>query len=310
MAECKSVSPAIINAGSTPVFLADPTIFPHQGTYYLYGTVEGSSSNGFQAYRSGDLKSWRPAGIKNSYALRKEDAFGTAGFWAPQVFFHNKKFYMAYVANENIAIAVSSDPAGPFAQIAKVPLPAPVKQIDPFVFIDQDGKVYLYHVRLNGGNKIFVAEMTADLTGIIPGTLRECITATDDWENTARSNWPVAEGPTVIRHNGIYYLVYTANDFRNPDYAVGYATSSHPLGPWKKFSGNPIISKKMLGQNGPGHGDIFKKGKTLYYVLHTHNNEKAVGPRKTALMELRFVSSKNGVDILQADAGSFRFLYQ
>ena len=47
---------------------------------------------------------------------------------------------MAYVANENIAIAESKSPLGPFTQKIKQPLAAPVKQIDPFVFIDSDGK--------------------------------------------------------------------------------------------------------------------------------------------------------------------------
>jgi beta-xylosidase len=77
--------------------------------------------------------------------------------------------------------------------------------------------------------------MKDDLSAIIPETLRECIAATEGWENKANSNWPVAEGPSVLKHNGLYYLFYTANDFRNPDYAVGYATSSNPLGPWKNM---------------------------------------------------------------------------
>ncbi|MEJ7676977.1 MAG: family 43 glycosylhydrolase [Segetibacter sp.] len=85
---------------------------------------------------------------------------------------------MAYVANENIAIAESRSPLGPFTQKIKQPLKAPVKQIDPFVFIDGDGKKYLYHVRLSNGNKLFVAEMSDDFSAIKPQTLQECITAT------------------------------------------------------------------------------------------------------------------------------------
>jgi beta-xylosidase len=306
--QCAGVSPTTTSKATANIYLADPTMFQQRGRFYLYGTVEGAAGNGFQAYRSTDLKSWKLIAGNNGFVLRKGDAFGASGFWAPQVFFHQDNYYMAYVANENIAIAESREPDGPFTQQAKEPLAAPVKQIDPFVFIDDDGKNYLYHVRLTGGNKIYVAEMTKDFSAIKPETLRECITAIESWENTAQANWPVTEGPSVLKHKGTYYLVYTANDFRNPDYAVGYATSNSPLGPWRKYSGNPIISKKLIGQNGTGHGDFFQKGKNLFYVFHTHSSAEKVGPRKTALVKLRFVKTKNDIDHLEIDPSSFRYL--
>ena len=301
------IVPGTAASDSTVIHLADPTIF-HKGIYYLYGTVEGAAYNGFLVYTSLDLRSWKLSDRNDGYALKKGDAFGTSGFWAPQVFFHKNKYYMAYVANENIAIAESDNPLGPFAQTNKEALEAPVKQIDPFIFIDDDGKNYLYHVRLTNGNRIFVAEITDDLSGIKPETLHECITATELWENTANASWPVAEGPSVLKHKNLYYLFYTANDFRNPDYAVGFATSNSPLGPWKKYSGNPIINKKLIGQNGTGHGDFFRNKKKLFYVFHTHNSEQKVGPRKTALVQVRFARTKKSIDYLVIDRKSFHFL--
>ena len=300
--------PGTATNDSTVIHLADPTIFHYKKSYYLYGTVEGASGNGFLVYTSSNLKSWKLSDRNDGYALKKGDAFGTSGFWAPQVFFHKNKYYMAYVANENIAIAESDNPLGPFAQTKKEPLVAPVKQIDPFIFIDDDGKKYLYHVRLTNGNRIFVAEMTDDLSAIKPETLHECIVAAELWENTTKASWPVAEGPSVLRHKNLYYLFYTANDFRNPDYAVGYATSNSPLGPWKKYTGNPIIYKKLIGQNGTGHGDFFRDKKKLFYVFHTHNSEQKVGPRKTALIEVRFARNKKGIDYLVIEQKSFQFL--
>lgn len=288
--------------------MADPSIFNAGGVYYLYGTVEGNTGNGFMVYTSADLKKWELSAQNNGYALKKGDAFGTSGFWAPQVFFHNNKYYMAYVANEKIAIAESDNPLGPFTQKNKEPLAAPVKQIDPFIFFDDDGKTYLYHVRLTNGNKIFVAEMTDDLSSIKPETLRECITATQAWENTPNTNWPVTEGHSILKHKNLYYLFYTANDFRNPDYAVGYATSNSPLGPWVKFSGSPIIDRKLVDYNGTGHGDFFKKGKKLFYVLHTHNSKTKVGTRKTALVEMKFIKNRNREDYLKVDKKNFHFL--
>ena len=103
------------------IYLADPTIFSEDGTYYLYGT---GAKDGFQVYTSKDLKTWEgPKGATGGYALKKGDAFGTQGFWAPQVFRHKGKYYMAYTADEQIAIASSDSPLGPFRQqkIAKLP---------------------------------------------------------------------------------------------------------------------------------------------------------------------------------------------
>lgn len=310
--QCKSTSPAATTLAddSTNTFLADPAIYAEGGLYYLYGTVERASGNGFRTYVSPNLKDWKPVAINNGYSLKKGEAFGTAGFWAPQVFRQGANYYMAYVANENIAIAQSNNPAGPFTQQNKTPLAAPVKQIDPFVFVDDNGATYLYHVRLIGGNKIFVAQMTDDFSAIKPETLRECISATEGWENTANANWPVAEGPSVLKHKDVYYLFYTANDFRNPDYAVGYATSDNPLGPWKKYSGNPIISRSLLGWNGTGHGDFFAKGNDLYYVFHTHYSNGKVTPRRTALLKMKFAKSEEGIDKVVVEKKSFRFLHK
>lgn len=267
------------------IFLADPTIFYDKGVYYLYGT---GSSQGFLVYTSTDLKEWKgPAGASDGLALKKGDAFGSKGFWAPQVFIYQDKYYMAYTANEYIAIAKSDSPLGPFKQETIAELPTDTRQIDPYVFFDDDGKIYLYHVRLTNGNRLFVAELNKDLTAIKKETLTECITSVEKWENTQQAEWPVAEGPTIIKRNGKYYFFYSSNDFRNIDYAVGYAVSDSPYGPWKKYDGNPIIDRHLLKHNGTGHGDLFvDKDNNLRYVLHTHFSDEKVAPRRTAIIDI------------------------
>lgn len=211
--------------------LADPNIFYHNDTYYLYGTSQGDLTEkglGFLVFTSEDIENWEgPVGKSDGFALTEINASGNKGFWAPQVFEDNDKFYMAYTANERIVIATSDSPLGPFTN-SGVALYAETKQIDPFIIFD-DGKPYLYHVSLDEGNRIYVVEMQDDLKNIKPETLRECLSATKQWENTKLADWP--EGPTVIKHNKKYYLIYSANDFRNPDYTVGYATSDSPLDP-------------------------------------------------------------------------------
>lgn len=266
---------------------ADPTIFlDDDGTYYLYGT--GSNSDfGFYVYQSTDLNAWQgPVGNSNGFCLTGATSFGTTGFWAPQVFKKGDTYYMFYTANEQIAVAKSTSPKGPFAQNDKQAIATLGKAIDPFVFFDDDGKAYLYHVRLQDGNRIFVAEMTDDLMGIKEETAKECIHVTEQWENTANASWGVTEGPTVLHIGDTYYMFYSANDFRNIDYAVGIATSSSPYGPWQKSS-TSVINRANIGYYGTGHGDIFKDAKGVWnYVFHTHNSFTEVSPRKTAVVSL------------------------
>lgn len=307
---CIDLPAQLLNVNGNNIFLADPAIYNYENTYYLYGTMGVNPNKGFIAYTSKDLVNWQLVKNSNdSFVLKKGEVYGTANFWAPQIFKNKNIFYMAYVANENIAIAMATGPAGPFTQKVLKPLEAPVKQIDPFVFIDDDAKKYLYHVRLTEGNKIFIAEMEDDFSAIKPATLKECITATEQWENTQHASWPVTEGPSVMKHNHLYYLFYTANDFRNPDYAVGYATSKTPYGPWQKYAGNPIISKNMLGINGTGHGDFVSNNQhQFYYVFHTHFSNSVVSPRKTAIIKVKFVKdAQGGIDKMTIDKKSFRY---
>lgn len=291
------------------MFQADPTIFTDGDTYYLYGTNDKEPNNGFQVFTSTNMETWwGPKGPSNGYALSKEDNFGNTGFWAPQVWKHNGKYYMAYTANENIAVSISDSPLGPFGSETMRPVFSSGNQIDPFVFIDDDGKKYLFYVRLINGNRIYSVEMADDFMSVKTETIKECLHATEPWENTANAGWSVIEGPTVLKHKGYYYLVYSANDFRNPDYAVGYATSQSINGPWVKSSSNPILSNQNTGWAGSGHGDIaFDKDKNMYYVFHTHNMNNPT-PRKTAIVKARFEPVSEGPDRLVFDGGSFYHL--
>jgi beta-xylosidase len=285
-------------------FMADPTIFFYKGTYYLYGTGGGNKDDGIKVFTSTDKKNWKDQG----YVLKKGESYGTKGFWAPQIFEYNKRFYIAYTANEHIAIASGDNPLGPFTQKMLSPISSPVRMIDPFVFFDK-GRIYLYHVRLDNGNRIFVAQLNKNLTTIDTTTLTECIHATEYWEDTQNVNWKVTEGPTILKHKKYYYLIYSANDFRNPDYAIGYAVSKSPTGPWKKYQDNPILSQKDVGINGTGHGDIFiDKNRKINYVFHTHYSNNKVAKRRTAIINFQFEKNKKETYKIIALKNTFHFL--
>jgi GH43 family beta-xylosidase len=101
----------------------------------------------------------------------------------------------------------------------------------------------------------------------------ELLEASQPWE---RVNWAhnrCNEGPTVFRHGKKYYMTYSANDTSSPNYGIGYAIASNPLGPWKKGSANPVLAtNKAVGASGPGHNSLVLSpdGKEMFIVYHTH----------------------------------------
>lgn len=282
------------------VFLADPTITYYDGTYYLSGTEDAGRIKGFGLYESKDLQSWSIAG---QILIPGQHCWGTKGFWAPQFVHYGKKWLFLYTANEQVVMAQSDKITGPFTQKKVKPVDMSAKNIDPFLFIDDDGKAYLYHVRFDHGNYIWCGEYNISKGKIVPGTLKRCFSVTQQWEDTkAYPSDPIMEGPGVIKLYGKYYLFYSANHFMSKDYAVGYAVADSPYGPWVKYSGNPIINTSIMGENGCGHGDVFKgAGNQLYYVYHVHNSKSKATPRRTRIVPLIVTKGEDGICTFKAD---------
>lgn len=272
------------------IFFADPTVWADSGKYYLTGTKGGGGAPGFAILESKDLNNWTmPKGSTSTeyMILNKGDqSFGTQGFWAPQIFKADQTYYFSYTANEQTVLAESKSLLGPYRQKEVAPIDGSVKNIDSFIFKDDDGKYYLYHVRFSNGNYIWVAEFDLDAGKIKPETLTKCFGQTEPWEATPNfESAPIMEGPTVVKMKSKYYLFYSANHFKNIDYAVGYAVSDSPMGPWIKYEGNPIIHRSIVGENGSGHGDLFKGvDGLLYYVYHIHFDQQQTAPRRTRIV--------------------------
>lgn len=275
------------------IFLADPTIFFEQDKYYLTGTGF-SPTPGFILLESENLKDWNFSRPDSMILRQGHSTFGNKGFWAPQIIKNENTYWLTYTANEQTALASSQGLKELFTQDQIQPIDSTEKNIDSFLFKDDDGKWYLYHVRFNQGNFLWVGEFNPDTEKIVDGTLTQCFKNDQSWETTpAFESVPIMEGPTVIKLDGKYYLFYSANHFQSPDYAVGYAISDSPLGPWVKNPDNPIIHRSIVKENGSGHGDIFKDIEGNYkYVYHVHNSDKKVSPRRTRIISLNLDKDK------------------
>lgn len=277
------------------VDLADPFILEENGTYYMYGT---GSDKGIPVMVSKDLKTWkRPEG--SGIALHKKDSYGEKWFWAPEVYKVGDRYMMYYSAQEHICAAFADSPVGPFVQEEKKPI-LEDNGIDNSLYIDKDGKAYIFWVRFNHGNEIWMAQLDKSLAKIVPGTETFCIKMSQDWEKI----WPaVNEGPFILKHKGVYYLTYSANSYECPEYGIGYATSKSVNGPWVKYEGNPILCKTG-GLEGVGHHAFFKDadGK-LKIVFHSHKRPGKIHPRKAHISDVTFKKAgKKQPDILTISA--------
>lgn len=267
---------------------ADPFILTYDGKYYLYAT---NADDGFRVFVSENMAVWQDMG----YCLRKGDVIGDKWFWAPEVLEKDGRFYMVYVAEEHLAIAEADSPTGPFVQKEKKWL-SEEKAIDGHFFVDDDGTVYLYYVRFDGGNVIYMSTVNDNFDGIDEENERFLLRADREWE---LRDCEVVEGPFVLKHNGKYYLTYSANHTRSEDYAIGYTVSDSPFGPFEKYEGNPILHK-TADVNGTGHHSFVRSvdGKELICVYHCHYSKSEFQPRSVCIDRAEFVESESGCDIL------------
>ena len=160
-----------------------------------------------------------------------------------------------------------------------------------------DSGIYLYYVGFGGGNRIYVAKMSENLKRIEQEYEGDLISAQEEWETV---DGLVAEGPFVLKHHGLYYLFYSCNHTRSEDYAVGYAVSDCPTGPFRKYEGNPVLHKKG-NIVGVGHNSFMKTENPdrflCAYLCHSGNPDN-FKPRQVCLCEAEFLTEQ-GKDVFR-----------
>ncbi|MEJ7587673.1 MAG: family 43 glycosylhydrolase [Ferruginibacter sp.] len=135
---------------------------------------------------------------------------------------------------------------------------------------------------------VYGIELKPDFTGTIgkPKMLLRPPTSMKDrqaeWESRSVTSKEVnrrwTEGSVAFKKDSVYYLMYSANYFGGKNYAVGYATSGSPLGPFKKAANNPVLQKNTgSGGNvtGTGHNSVTYSpdGKEMFCVYHGRTTE-------------------------------------
>lgn len=133
---------------------------------------------------------------------------------------------------------------------------------------------------------VYGVEMKPDFSGVIGEPkllLRPPMTMDDqqaEWESRSvgEVNRRWTEGSYIFKEKDTYYMMYSSNYFGGKNYAVGYATSNSPLGPFKKANNNPVLQKNVDQGGivtGTGHNSITvtPDGKDMLCVYHGRTSE-------------------------------------
>jgi lysophospholipase L1-like esterase len=257
-----------------PGLYADPDIIyslkNHQ--FYLYPTSDGFTNwtgTYFKTFSSADLVNWKDEGV--ILDLPKNVSWGKIRAWAPTIIERKidgvYKYFFYFCAEQKIGVAVSDNPAGPFADMGK-PLidkrPEGITKggqtIDPDVFRDpQTGKYYLYW----GNGYMAGAELNDDMISLKPETIKELTP-----DKTFR------EGTHVFYRNGRYYFMWSQNDTRDPNYCVRYGIADGPLGKINIPANNLVVFKDSTeGIYGTGHNSTIQiPGKDEWYLVYHRFN--------------------------------------
>lgn len=305
----------------TNIYTADPSAHVFNGKIYIYPSHD-IESNTAQDDEGGhfDMKDYHVLSLDDiggkvtdhGVALDIKDVpWAGRQMWAPDAAFANGKYYLYFPAKDKqqdafkIGVATSNSPTGPF-KAEKDPIEGSYS-IDPAVFIDTDGKAYMYFGGIWGGQLqrwttgTFdkdgsktdlkqddkpaigprVALMTKDMLHF-DGPVKEI-------QINDQLNRPLLggdhprrffEAAWMHKYNGKYYFSYSTGD----THFIAYAIGTSPTGP---FTYQGVILKPVIGWTNH-HSIIEYKGK---WYLFYHDSVLSGGKthlRAVKVMELKY----------------------
>ncbi|KAJ0423477.1 glycosyl hydrolase [Aspergillus carlsbadensis] len=243
-----------------PGFYPDPCIVRVDDTFYLISS-SFQFFPGLPIHKSKDLINWelvgnainRPSQLSLQHAttkannLERREIF-TGGLYAPTMRFHNGTFYIVCT---NLAGSTSMAPEADFEPNTNFlitctdltdpaaysdPMPFDFYGIDPDLFFDDHGKVYMTGSFIHGYRKkvqTVIRQAEIDLT-----TGRLVTEARDIWAGTG-DHCP--EGPHIYKKDGWYYLMI-AEGGTHRGHKVTIARSKAATGPFEGYEKNPLIT--------------------------------------------------------------------
>lgn len=263
-------------------YIADPsTHIWNDGKLYVYGSTDESTkyycSFHHDVISTSDMKTWTIT--KDVFASKgKNDqvAYNDALLFAPDVTYKNGLYYLYYCQpskDSKEGVATSTLPTGPFTKGEPIDVGGN-NQIDPCVFLDDDGQAYYIW-----------GQFSAKIAKLKPNMKELDLTTYKDGIVTEKNHF-FHEGGYMVKRNGIYYFIYAHMGRGSKPTCLGYATSNSPMGPFK-YGGVIIDNSFSDPKNWNNHGSIIEFNKQWYVFYHraTHGS---VMMRKTCVEPIFF----------------------
>ncbi|MCL2819577.1 MAG: glycoside hydrolase family 43 protein [Oscillospiraceae bacterium] len=294
----------------THIYTADPSAHVFNGKIYIYpshdleneGLDDGEGDHfQMQDYHVLSMDDIGAPCMDNGEALHIKDVpWASKQMWAPDAAYKNGKYYFYFPAKDKdgifrIGAATGDKPEGPFKAE-----PDYIKgsfSIDPAVFVDDDGKAYMYFGGLWGGQleKWQTGEFTGGDPKMVPGSdgpqgnetaLGPMVAEMNEDMLSFKSNpkelkildengkpliaddknrW-YFEGPWLHKFKNKYYLSYSTG----PTHYLCYAESDSPQGP---FTYKGRLMEPVIGWT-THHSIVEFKGK---WYLFYHDSSMSGG---------------------------------
>ncbi|KAL3417234.1 xylosidase arabinofuranosidase [Phlyctema vagabunda] len=236
-----------------PGWHSDPScIYVKEHDTFFCVTSSFLAFPGLPLYASKDLINWR----LSSNVFSRQDQVPQiaslqnqqAGIWAATIRYHKGTFYVITASIDLTPwsitglIFTSTDPYNNEAW--NDPIVFDTDEIDPDIFWDDDGQVYISSG--NGAQSKFDFET---------GSLGPKYTI---WNGTGERN---PEGPHIYKKDGYYYVLF-AEGGTELGHVATIARSKTVSGPYESYAGNPILTNRNTTEyfQTVGHADLFEDG--------------------------------------------------
>src|SRR5690554_3076498 len=275
----------------------EPQLKPHQTTYCNPVDIDYTYMSHYRAERDVSYRSGADPAVVNFKGKYYMFVTRSHGYWVstdmskwefirPQSWYFSGSNALAAAVKDD-KILVYGDPSGRGPVIetdnpelvdwktnfAVLNTPGGIQ--DPDIFVDDDGRVYLYE---ESSNKwpIRGVELDPDNYYVPMGEQVDLFKLDPDnhgWERFGQDHRsdiaPFIEVPWMVKHNNTYYLEYGAPGTQWNVYADGVYISDKPLGPFKYAPYNPVAYKPGGFLKGSGHGSTVKDHSGNYWHFST-----------------------------------------
>jgi len=264
------------------VYIADPAAHVWKdGRLYVYGSLDETTdyycSHRHHVLSTDNMLDWTlHRDVFASKGDNDQVAYSDALLYAPDCQYHDGTYYLYYTLaspQQIEGVATSESPAGPFVNGRDIDLHG-FNQIDPALFIDDDGTAYY----IWGQFTAKMAKMKPNMMEIDSSTIRDNIV-------TEKEHF-FHEGGFLVKREGIYYFIYAHMGRAGRATCIAYATSDAPMGPYT-YGGVIVDDDHSDPAVWNNHGSIVEFN-GQWYVFYHRSTHGSVMMRKACVEPIEF----------------------